>query len=50
MAINWKNFEQNNKAIAFNPIQDGGGPRWGGGGGPKKPPPRPPSPLPVFPL
>ena len=41
MAINWKNFEQNNKAIAFNPIQDGGGP---------KKPPRPPSPLPVFPL
>ena len=35
MAINWKNFEQNNKAIAFNPIQDGGGPK-------KPPPPAPP--------
>ena len=41
MAINWKNFEQNNKALASNLIQDGGGP---------KKPHRPPSPLPVFPL
>ena len=35
MVITWKNFEQNNKTIAFNPIQGRGGPN---------------PPLPVFPL
>ena len=38
MAINCKNFEQNNETIAFNPIEDGGEP---------KKPPRPHTPPPA---